>query len=110
MPEQANLLESLTWYLEHAGPGTGLLGLKCLELCCQRPRTIAELEAELQENNGSICRAVLTLTPYFHRPSQSVKLPALHLLQRRKRPRPERGHRIHCTTAGKRFAKTLITF
>ena len=101
-------LSALTWYLEHAGPGTGLLGLRCLELCAERPRTIAELESELEENNGSICRAVLTLTPYFHRPSKTVRLPALHLLQRRKRPKPEKGHRIHCTTAGMQVAKVLM--
>ena len=79
------------------------LALECLLLCAERPSTVAELQELTGAPNGNINRAIRSLTVWWDAKAQQVVQPRLHLLQRRRRPKPNRGHRIHLTKAGAIF-------
>lgn len=79
------------------------LALECLLLCAERPSTVAELVEMTGQRNGHVNRAVRSLTVWWDANKQEVAQPRLHLLQRRRRPKPNRGHRIHLTKAGANF-------
>ena len=79
------------------------LALECLLLCAERPSTVAELVEMTGQRNGHVNRAVRSLTVWWDASKQEVAQPRLHLLQRRRRPKPNRGHRIHLTKAGAIF-------
>ena len=79
------------------------LALECLLLCAEKPSTIAELVELTGQRNGHVNRAVRSLTVWWDASKKTVVQPRLHLLQRRRRPKPNKGHRIHLTKAGFAF-------
>ena len=84
-------------------PQLSWLAVECLLHCAEHPRTIAELEQLTGSANGNINRAIRSLTVWWDASKKEVAKPRLHLLQRRRRPKPNRGHRIHVTKAGFAF-------
>lgn len=82
------------------GKAVGLLTVEVLLHVAEKPRTIEELVAATGAENGTVCRAVLGLTPHWNRGSGQVVQPFMHLLQRRKRP-GARGYRVHLTSKGR---------
>ena len=84
-------------------PQLSLLALECLLHCAEQPRTVAELQELMGCTNLMANRAVRSLTVWWDAKAQKVVQPRLHLLQRRRRPKPNRGHRIHLTKAGFAF-------
>ena len=84
-------------------PQLSWLALECLLRCAEQPRTVAELEELTGAHNGNINRAIRSLTVWWDASSKTVAQPRLHLLQRRRRPKPNKGHRIHLTKAGATF-------
>ena len=79
------------------------LAIECLLHCAEHPRTIQELQGLTGAANGQTNRAIRSLTVWWDAKAQKVVRPSLHLLQRRRRPKPNRGHRIHLTKAGFSF-------
>lgn len=85
------------------GTGSGQLGLLSVEVflhVAEQPQTIEQLVRLTQAQNAHVNRAVLKLTPWYDRKAGMVRLPELHLLQRRRRPQA-RGYRIHLTRRGR---------
>lgn len=74
----------------------GLLAVEVLLHVAEQPQTIEQLVELTGANNGTVNRAVLSLTPWYDRRCQRVVCPELHLLQRRKRPQAK-GYRVHLT-------------
>lgn len=79
----------------------GLLALRCMREIAAHPRTPLELAAMLDENPGAVHRALQTLTVYWSAQRQEVCLPKYHWLQRRRRPKPEKGYRYFLTSKGR---------
>lgn len=84
-------------------PQMSVLALECLLHCAEQPRTVAELQELMGCTNAMANRAVRSLTVWWDARAQQVIQPRLHLLQRRRRPKPNKGHRIHLTKAGAAF-------
>lgn len=84
-------------------PQISWLSIECAAWCSIQPRTIEELVKLTGTNNGQVNRSVRALTPWWDPRTQAVIRPTLHLLQRRTRPKPQRGHRIHLTSTGRQF-------
>ena len=84
-------------------PQLSWLALECLLLCAERPCTVSELQELTGAHNGNINRAIRSLTVWWDANQKTVVQPRLHLLQRRRRPKPNKGHRIHLTKAGAAF-------
>lgn len=78
----------------------GLLSVECFLHIAEQPRTIEQLVQLTQARNAHVNRAVLKLTPWYDRQAGVVRLPELHLLQRRRRPQA-RGYRVHLTCKGR---------
>lgn len=80
----------------------GLLSVEVLLHIAGGPLTIEELVQRTTAQNAHVNRAVLKLTPWFDQRNGEVRIPAVHLLQRRRRPQA-RGYRIHLTRKGREF-------
>lgn len=78
----------------------GLLAVEVLLHVADQPQTIEQLTERTGASNGSVCRAVLSMTPWYDRRRERVVCPELHLLQRRKRPQAQ-GYRVHLTAKGR---------
>ena len=85
------------------GTGSGQLGLLSVEVLlhvAEEPRTIEQLVQLTKARNAHVNRAVLKLTPWYDKQAGQVRIPELHLLQRRRRAQA-RGYRIHLTCKGR---------
>lgn len=78
----------------------GLLAVEVLLHVAEQPQTIEQLAELTGANNGTVCRAVLSMTPWYDRRRERVVCPELHLLQRRRRPQAQ-GYRVHLTARGR---------
>lgn len=78
----------------------GLLSVEVLLHVASGPQTIEQLVQLTKAQNAHVNRAVLKLTPWFDQRQGCVCMPALHLLQRRRRPQAK-GYRIHLTCKGR---------
>ena len=93
----ARLLSMLR--INSKGGQVSALGIECLLYIASNPRTIEELCKLTGAHNGSVARAVLTMTP--HSKGEIIQQPDLHLLTRRKRAQPLRGYSVHLSKGGR---------
>jgi len=85
----------------------GLLAVEVLLHVAERPRTIEELTVATGAQNGTVNRAVLSMTPWYDRRRERVVCPDLHLLQRRRRPQ-SKGYRVHLTARGREILAPVV--
>jgi hypothetical protein len=80
----------------------GLLAVEVLAHVAAAPRRLDELEQLTGASNGSLIRAIRSMTVWFERSTGKVHRPNLPLLQRRKTP-GRKGHRIWLTCNGRKL-------
>ena len=96
----ATLLNLARRYLP--GGQVSALGLECLCLIAEQPRTVEQLELLTGAHNATITRQLMRLCVHYNRRTKEVMKPDVVLLQRRSRPR-DKGYRYHLHSNGRKL-------
>ena len=85
------------------GGQIGGLSIESLLLVAETPRTLEELTHLTGAHNGSVSRAIRSITPQWNAEGEVIQMPHLHLLTRKKRKSPLKGHEYRLAKGGKQL-------
>ena len=85
------------------GGQIGGLSIESLLLVAESPRTLEELTHLTGAHNGSVSRAIRSITPVWNAEKGVIHMPHLHLLVRKKRKPPLTGHEYRLARGGKQL-------
>ena len=102
----ARLLSMLR--MNSKGGQVSTLAVECLLHIATEPRSLEELCSLTGANNGTISRALTTMTPKWDSKGEVIQMPHLHLLTRKKSTcsgvgRPK--HRVYLSKGGEELLK-----